>query len=126
MFHSCRNALGRLLVIALPIAGCGAATIEGGDIATAQSAVRGAEEAGAEREPKAALHLKMARDQIAEAKAAAADGDEDRAAQLLERAELDAELAVALSRKADAIEQARQAEMRADAVGRETTVTGRE
>jgi len=71
-------------------------------LARSMAAVRGAEEAGASRVPKAALHLKLAEDQIAQAKNMMADGDETRADRMAIRAYNDAELANAMARSASA------------------------
>ena len=120
MTHFSKGASLLLLVLT---AGCGGATLATGNVATAQAAVRGAQEAGAEQEPKAALHLKMARDQIARAKAAADEGEGEEAGRLLQRAEMDAELALAIARTADAIKQAETAQARAASLSQEGSST---
>lgn len=63
------------------------------------SGIRAAEEVGASGVPKAALHLQLAKEELARAKALAADGDKEKGASMLTRSEADAELAVALSRE---------------------------
>lgn len=68
----------------------------------AQSAERSAQELGAADEPKAQLSLKRARDQIAAAEKAIADGENRTADALLVRAHADAELALAQARETDA------------------------
>jgi hypothetical protein len=90
---------GWLLVTTVSVAGCGAAPLPADRLASAEAGIRGAHEVGAESVPAAALHLKMARDQVALAKALSRDGDGDRAALVLARAEADAELALALTRE---------------------------
>jgi hypothetical protein len=72
-------------------------------MADSESAARSARELGADTKPAAQLHLKLAGDQIALAKVAIKEGDNKRADLLLLRARADAELAVALSREADAM-----------------------
>lgn len=79
------------------------------------SAIRAAEEVGAEDVPLAALHLQLAKESMHRASALAKNGDADRARSLLTRAEADAELAVVLSHEdaerqaaMKAIEQVRQ------------------
>ncbi len=67
--------------------------------AQSQAAVRGAVEAGAEHNPQAALHLKMARDQIQQAEQFIAAEENEAALTALQRAEIDAELAVSIARK---------------------------
>ena len=67
-------------------------------LASSEGAIRGAQEAGADKIPNATLHLKLAEEQRAIALTMVKNGDNHRAAMMLERAEADAELAVALAR----------------------------
>src|SRR5512147_1761620 len=67
-------------------------------LASAIAAARGAQEAGAQQVPRAALHLKLADEQIAQARQLIQNGDNERADYLTLRAYNDAELAVAISR----------------------------
>lgn len=62
------------------------------------SAIRAAEEVGANQVPVAALHLQLAKEELDRAKVMADKGHRDEANSLLTRAEADAELAVLLSR----------------------------
>lgn len=91
------------------VAGCGGAAVPHEKVASAQSAIRAAEEVGAQREPQAQLHLKLARDQVAQAKALIEDDENERARMLLMRAEADAELALALAKESALRNEARQA-----------------
>jgi hypothetical protein len=68
-------------------------------VASATAAIRAAEETGARKVPSAALHLQFAVEQAEHARKLIAGGAHARAAGLLERAEADAEVAVALSRE---------------------------
>ncbi len=68
-------------------------------MADAESAERSAVELGASNVPAAKLSLKLAREQIALAKRAMDDGDNERADSLLIRAKADAELAIAQARE---------------------------
>jgi len=68
-------------------------------MADAQAAERSAAELGANRVPAAQLSLKLAQEQIAEAKKAMADDENKRADSLLIRAKADAELALAQTRE---------------------------
>ena len=68
-------------------------------MATSASGVRAAEEVNADKNPQAALHLKLAKEQIDQAKQLMTDGDNKRAEFVLLRADSDAELAVALARE---------------------------
>ncbi len=63
------------------------------------SGIRAAEEVGAAGVPQASLYLQLAREGLERAQKLAKDGESDRAASMLGRAEADAELAVALSRE---------------------------
>ncbi len=63
------------------------------------SGIRAAEEVGAPAVPGAALHLQLAKEELARARVLAAQGEREEGASMLTRAESDAELAVALSRE---------------------------
>jgi hypothetical protein len=63
------------------------------------SGIRAAEEVGAAKVPQASLHLQLAKEELENAKALAAKGDKGMAVSMLSRSEVDAELAVALSRE---------------------------
>lgn len=78
---------------------CGGVPMPVDQLAASQAAIRGAEEAGAVKEPQAALHLKLAREQVDKAKLLIEDDDNEEANLLLLRAEADAELARALAHK---------------------------
>jgi len=83
--------------------GCGASVpIPTQRMADAESAERSARELGAGTKSSAQLNLKLADDQIAQAKIAVRDGDDERANLELLRATADAELALALAREEDA------------------------
>jgi hypothetical protein len=79
------------------------------------SAIRAAEESGAEKVPRASLHLQLAKEEMDRSQALAKNGEKDQAVSLLQRAEVDAELAVVLAHEqkekaaaADAVERVRQ------------------
>lgn len=78
-------------------------------MADVQSATRSAEELGAQKIPRAQLHLKLAEEQLSQAKAALAEDEEERAMSLLTRAKADAELAVAMARADSAQGEAEKA-----------------
>lgn len=78
-------------------------------MADVEAANRSATELGAQKNPKAQLHLKLAEEQLQLAKAAVDDDDNKRAESLLMRAKADAELAVALTREDDAMTEASKA-----------------
>lgn len=88
---------------------CGGAAVPQDALTAAQADVKGAEVGGAADNPQAALHLKLAKDQIATAEKQIADGDNERAARTLDRAQADAELALALAKEAKAQNDASEA-----------------
>jgi len=72
-------------------------------MADAEAAELRAREVGADSQPEAKLEVKLASEQITQAKALIASGDNERASYLLLRARADAELALALSRERNAL-----------------------
>jgi hypothetical protein len=93
----------RLGILAVLFAtACSAPRPPATQLTAAKAAIRGAVEAGAKSAPKGALHLKMARDQVAEAEDLIAAEKMSRAKHLLIRAEADGNLAVALAKEAAA------------------------
>jgi hypothetical protein len=72
-------------------------------MADAESASRSAREVGADGQPAAKLQVKLADEQIAEAKTLIANGENERASYVLLRARADAELALALAREQNAL-----------------------
>jgi Domain of unknown function (DUF4398) len=84
--------------------GCGASTLPTDQLASTEASVRAAQELGATNVPNAELHLRLANEQLAEARKRASNGDDKEATRLLQRARADAELAVSLARE----EQARK------------------
>ena len=105
--------LGGVAVGCLVLVGaCGGAAMPAGEVASAQAAIRAADEVGAESTPRAALHLKYARDQYAEAQRLMEEDREERASALLLRAEADAEVALAIAREEAAKQRAEAAQQR--------------
>lgn len=90
------------VLAALAASACGGAAVPQDKLTAAQAAVRAAEVGGAADNPQAALHLKYARDQIAQAQKLIEDDENEAAAALLDRAWVDAELALQLSRVEEA------------------------
>ena len=82
--------------VAAVLVGCASAPLR---TDKAASGIRAAEAVGASKVPQASLHLQLAREELALAKKLAEGGDEEKAASQLQRAEVDAELALALSRE---------------------------
>ena len=101
----------------LVLAGCGSSLPPPSDrLATAEAASRSARELGADREPKAALHLKLAQEQIEQAKKLMTDGDNKRADLVLQRASSDAELSVMLAKENNASTDAQKAKEKVNAM----------
>jgi hypothetical protein len=92
-----------LLVAAVPFASaCASFPPPTQRMADAESASRSAREVGADSQPAARLEVKLADEQIAQAKILVTSGDNKRADLVLMRARADAELALALAREQNA------------------------
>jgi hypothetical protein len=102
----------------LGAAGCGGgSSLPPARVTETQSAISAAEAVGANNNPRAALHLKLARDQMTGAEALLREGEDDEAKLMLDRARVDAELALVITRSSEqraealrAIEQVRNLE----------------
>ena len=93
--------MNHTLMLSLAVLGmtsCATVQIPPDRLESSEASIRGAEELGASGVPAARLHVQLAKDQTAQAKQMAADGD-DRAGLVLARAEADAELALGLARE---------------------------
>lgn len=87
-------------ILGMLLTACGASVpVPTQRMADAESAERSARELGASHQPKAQLHLRLAQEQIAKAKASVEEGENRAADLLLVRAKADAELAIALARE---------------------------
>lgn len=99
-----------IALIPLSLAACGpsySAPVQ--RMADAQAAFRAAQEAGAEKDPQAQLHLKLAEEQFAKAKTLLSQEENRRADFLLIRSKADAELALAIAQERETREAAEQA-----------------
>lgn len=103
----------KLCAICISLAGCASYPQPTENLASSTGAVRGAQEAGAEKLPDAALHLRLAQEENDKAKKLMNDGENERAAYMAERARADAELALALAHQDRARKQAQQASLSA-------------
>jgi hypothetical protein len=107
------TAILALSTLSVALYACGGSIPPPSDrLATAEAASRSARELGADRQPKAALHLKLAQEQIDSAKKLMADGDNKRADLVLQRASADAELSVMLAKENNASTEAQKAKER--------------
>lgn|SRR5688572_5469402 len=97
------------MVAALVVA-CGGSSLPPAKAADAQSSISAASAVGAEQHPQAALHLKMARDQLKQAQSLINDGKDDEARLVLERATADAEVALIITREAQASANVKKAQ----------------
>ena len=111
------HRLAAFLLLSSSIVACGGSIPPPSDrMATAEAASRSARELGADKEPKAALHLKLAQEQIDQAKKLMTDGDNKRADLVLQRASSDAELSVMLAKENVATTEATKAKERVNAM----------
>jgi hypothetical protein len=93
-------------------AACGSSQVPSQELAQSEASIRAATEAGAENYPAAAQRLKVANDTVQRAEKAARNGDVEAAKVLLQDAQADADLSLALTRSKDAEDRANQAEHR--------------
>lgn len=108
-----RGAHTFLAVFALSLVGavgCESIPAPVDQLAASQAAIRAAEEVGAEKDPQAALHLKLAHEQFDKAKQMMDAADNEIALRLLLRSEADAEVARAFAKKVSSAEAAEEAE----------------
>ncbi|HEY3493407.1 MAG TPA: DUF4398 domain-containing protein [Polyangiaceae bacterium] len=91
-----------LPLFSVALTACGGAAVPQEALTAAKASVQGAEVAGAASEPKAALHLKLAKEQITKAEALIEDGDNEEAAVQVDRAQADADLSMSLAKEAKA------------------------
>jgi hypothetical protein len=111
--------LFRIGAVAAILAGCASRQELPANYAPTQSAISAAEAVGARNEPRAALHLKMAKDQLVRAQTYAREGDDHEAALMLDRARTDAELALMVTRELEAKKQAERVKRDVDSLSRQ-------
>ena len=85
---------------AIGLVACGSYPAPNDKMAQTVAAARSADELGARKNAQAELHLKLAQEQLADAKRLMTEGENKRAELVLLRANADAELAVMLAREA--------------------------
>lgn len=101
-----------LSALSLSTAACGGAAVSQEAVVAANSSVAAAEAVGAQNEPQASLHLKIAKDDIEYAEQLIEENKNDKARAALERAKYDADLASALTREVRTKEAAEKAAAR--------------
>ncbi len=89
-------------LLTLSVVACGGTTLPPAKAADTQASISAAAAVGADQNPQAALHLKMARDQLKQAQDLIAQDRGDQAKLVLERANADAEVALMITREAEA------------------------
>lgn len=104
----------KALPLALLLVACASSELPPSKVAAAQSEIKAAEVVGAADYPTSALHLKLARDQLQEARSLSEKGDDEKAQLTLERARIDAELALTLARRSRAQQEAQATLQRID------------
>jgi hypothetical protein len=109
-FSAGSMAMGSAGMLALFAVGCASQQpIPTQQLTDIEAASRSANELGAQSNPQAQLHLKLADEQLKQAKVAMENDDELGAERLLQRAKADAELALALTHGSSAQEKAQKA-----------------
>jgi len=102
-------------LLTLSVVACGGSSIPPSKAADTQASISAAAAVGADQNPQAALHLKMARDQLKQAQDLIERDKGDQARLVLERANADAELALMITREAEASANVRKTD--ADVAG---------
>jgi hypothetical protein len=113
--------LDAIALVLAPLAACATYAAPTDHLANSVAAVRSAQEVGANSSPQAALHVKLAQEEVSKAKALMSDGDNERADYMTMRASADAELALSLAREESARARAQQAAAKVPAVAPDTT-----
>jgi hypothetical protein len=108
--------LGALTVL-MGMVGCASNPLPPARVTDTQASISAADAVGAANNPRAALHLKLAREQLRQGEALLRDGDEKEARLVIDRARMDAELALVLTREEQAQKEARVAIEKARNVG---------
>jgi len=111
MVRFASTALCTLMLVA-----CGGSSLPPARVADTQSAISAAAAVGADQNPQAALHLKMARDQLKQAQGLLDDGKDEEASLVLKRADADAEVALMITREAQASANVKKARAEVDSL----------
>ena len=108
-------------LVASFVVACGGSALPPAKAADTQASISAAAAVGAEQNPQAALHLKMARDQMKQAQGLIDDGKDEEARLVLERATADAEVALIITREAQASANLKKAQADVEALPNRTT-----
>lgn len=104
------NRAALIVFLTAAAAACGGSAIPTTEMGRAESAVGAARASGAEEVPAAALHLRLANENLAFARSLVSKGENERARFVLERAAADADLAKSLVHEARSKARAEQAQ----------------
>jgi hypothetical protein len=103
--------MNRIVVIsvlgALGVVACASNPVPPAKVTDTQAAISAADAVGANNNPRAALHMKLAREQLQQGEALLRDGEDEEGRLVIDRARIDAELALALTREEQAKREAR-------------------
>jgi len=110
--------LGALAVL-FGVAGCASNPLPPAKVTDTQASISAADAIGAGNNPRAALHLKLAREQLQQGESLLRNGDDEEARLVIDRARMDAELALALTREEQARRDARVSMDKANNVGQQ-------
>ncbi|HXK16581.1 MAG TPA: DUF4398 domain-containing protein [Polyangiaceae bacterium] len=108
--------LASSVLLSVCVVACGGSSLPPAKAANTQASISAAAAVGADQNPQAALHLKMARDQLAEAQGLIDSGKNDEARLVLERADADAEVALIITREAEASNGVKKTQSDVDAL----------
>lgn len=102
------------------VSACGSSALPIAQMATPRQEISAAEEVGAAGNPQAALHLKFAKDQVAEADRYLKNGDEGEAQLSLMRATADAKLSLEIMREDKALSEAAEVDVQIEQLHNKT------
>jgi hypothetical protein len=108
--------------LAALLAGCAAQTVPTGQLASTEAAIRLADEGGANEAPRAALHMRLAREQLALGHGYIANGMNLSALYAFQRAQYDAGVALSLAREEATRLEALEAQKKVQALRAEAGV----
>ncbi|MFO0735853.1 MAG: DUF4398 domain-containing protein [Labilithrix sp.] len=105
-----KNIVLSMIALAGLTAACGGSYPQPTErLASTEAAIRSAKELGAQNDPQAGLHVKLAEEQMQSAKALIREDENKRADLVLQRASSDAELAVMITKERAAKSEAQKA-----------------